>query len=64
MEKYIDQSMKEVCEELEVQQKWEDEQFMREMDEALGFNESKEVYVCCGCKDGWCDGCVPDETLL
>lgn len=23
-----------------------------------------KYFVCCGCKTGWCDGCVPDDTLL
>lgn len=55
MDKYINESMKQVCEDLEDQQSWEDEQFMRELDEALGFNESK---------DGWRNWCVPDDTLL
>jgi hypothetical protein len=26
--------------------------------------KKKEVCVCCGCRDGWCEGCIPDETLL
>lgn len=63
MEKYIKQSLKQVCADIEAQQSWEDEQFMRELDQALGFNESK-LRSCCGCREGWCPGCIPDETLL
>ncbi len=35
MDKYISQSLKEVCAEIEAQQSWEDEQFMNELDKAL-----------------------------
>lgn len=63
MDKYI-QSMKQVCADIEAQESYEDEQFIDELDEALGFNEGKKLFACCGCRDGWCAGCVPDETLL
>lgn len=64
MEKYINQSLKQSCEEIEEIQSREDEMFMEELDQALGFNESKRLIACCGCRGGWCPGCVPDETLL
>lgn len=35
MEKYINQSMKQVCAEIEARESWEDEQFMRELDAQL-----------------------------
>lgn len=35
MDKYINQSMKEVCAEIEAQESWEDEQFMQNLDAQL-----------------------------
>lgn len=43
MDKYINESMKEACAEIEAQQSWEDEQFMDELDAQLGVDELEEM---------------------
>lgn len=43
MEKYINESMKQVCADIEAQQSWEDEKFMQELDARLSTDELEEV---------------------
>lgn len=42
MEKYINESMKLVCAEIEAQQSWEDEQFMQSLDYQLAQDELED----------------------
>lgn len=69
MKDYINQSMKQVCAEIEAQQSWEDEQFMRELDAHLNEEEVEQAAWdayqsgICPCGDPECGG-IPWAWLL
>lgn len=67
MDKYINESMKEACAEIEDQQSWEDEQFMQEI-EQKAWDEYHAGACSCGDPEcggiGWLlDGNDPFEVL-
>lgn len=42
MDKYINESMKQVCAEIEARESWEDEQFMQSLDSQLAQDELED----------------------